>query len=142
VPGITAAQGAAAKLGLPLTDRHHARRLQYVTGHAKSGKLPEDIDWQSLADPSTTTAIYMPIRTLAALVTKATAEGLDPRTPALAVARATRPDQAVVESPIGELPERIAQANLPGPVLVMLGQVFGEQTGAQSSVRRAGQKAG
>ena len=142
VPGITAAQGAAAKLGLPLTDRHHARRLQYVAGHAKSGNLPEDIDWQSLADPSTTTAIYMPIRTLAALVTKATAEGLDPRTPALAIARATRPDQAVVESPIGELPERIAQANLPGPVLVMLGQVFGEQTGAQSSVRRAGQKAG
>jgi uroporphyrin-III C-methyltransferase/precorrin-2 dehydrogenase/sirohydrochlorin ferrochelatase len=142
VPGITAAQGAAAKLGLPLTDRHHARRLQYVTGHAKSGKLPEDIDWQSLADPATTTAIYMPIRTLAALVTKATAEGLDPRTPALAVARATRPDQSVVESPIGELAERIAQANLPGPVLVMLGQVLGEQTSVQSSVRRKGQKAG
>ena len=40
VPGITAAQGAAAKLGLPLTDRKHARRLQYVTGHAKNGKLP------------------------------------------------------------------------------------------------------
>ena len=95
VPGITAAQGAAAKLGLPLTDRHHARRLQYVTGHAKSGKLPEDIDWQCLADPSTTTAIYMPTRTLGALVTKATAEGLDPLTPALAIARATRPDQRV-----------------------------------------------
>ena len=60
VPGITAAQGAAAKLGLPLTDRKHARRLQYVTGHAKDGQLPDDLDWQSLADPATTTAIYMP----------------------------------------------------------------------------------
>ena len=78
VPGITAAQGAAASLALPLTDRKHARRLQYVTGHAKDGKMPEDIDWQSLADPATTTAIYMPARTIAALVTRATAEGTRP----------------------------------------------------------------
>ncbi|MEI9806287.1 MAG: uroporphyrinogen-III C-methyltransferase [Pseudolabrys sp.] len=35
VPGITAAQGAAAKLGLPLTDRAQSRRLQYITGHAR-----------------------------------------------------------------------------------------------------------
>ena len=68
VPGITAAQGAAARLGIPLTDRKHARRLQYVTGHASDGALPADLDWQSLADPATTTAIYMPTRTLAALV--------------------------------------------------------------------------
>ena len=141
VPGITAAQGAAAKLGIPLTDRKHARRLQYVTGHAKNGQLPMDLDWQSLADPATTTAIYMPASTLAALVDKATAEGLDPLTPALAIARATRPDQAVVAAPIGELPERLAQAALPGPLLVMLGRVFGEQVGAQA-VARTGQKVG
>src|SRR5262249_51641925 len=102
VPGITAAQGAAAKLGLPLTDRKRARRLQYVTGHAKNGALPADLDWRGIADPTTTTAIYMPTRTLAALVEKATAEGLDPDTPALAIARATRPDQAVVAAPIAE----------------------------------------
>jgi uroporphyrin-III C-methyltransferase/precorrin-2 dehydrogenase/sirohydrochlorin ferrochelatase len=136
VPGITAAQGAAAKLGLPLTDRKHARRLQYVTGHARSGQLPVDIDWQSLADPATTTAIYMPVRTLAVLVEKATAEGLDPRTPALAIARATRPDQAVVSAPIAELPARLAQAELPGPVLVMIGHVLDAKNsapGVQSS---------
>src|SRR6185437_3908289 len=40
VPGITAAQGAAAKLGIPLTGRGHARRLQYITGHARNGALP------------------------------------------------------------------------------------------------------
>jgi uroporphyrin-III C-methyltransferase/precorrin-2 dehydrogenase/sirohydrochlorin ferrochelatase len=125
VPGITAAQGAAAKLGLPLTDRGHARRLQYVTGHAKDGALPADLDWRSLADPSTTTAIYMPARTLAALVAKAISEGLDPLTPALAIARATRTDQAVVQAPVRELAERLAAAGLPGPLLVVLGRVAG-----------------
>jgi uroporphyrin-III C-methyltransferase/precorrin-2 dehydrogenase/sirohydrochlorin ferrochelatase len=140
VPGITAAQGAAAKLGLPLTDRVHARRLQYVTGHAKNGTLPEDIDWRSLADPTATTAIYMPARTLAALIKKVTAEGLDPSTPALAISRATRPDQMVVTAPIGELPDRLAQMSLPGPLLVMVGKAIGEKS-AGREVRRRTQRA-
>jgi len=142
VPGITAAQGAAARIGLPLTDRKRARRLQYVTGHARNGVLPSDFDWQSLADPATTTAIYMPTRTLTALVESATARGLDPRTPALAIARATRPDQVVVTAPIGELPLRVAEEKLPGPVLVMVGRVFGEHSAARPSVKPVGEKAG
>jgi uroporphyrin-III C-methyltransferase/precorrin-2 dehydrogenase/sirohydrochlorin ferrochelatase len=92
--------------------------------------LPADFDWQSLADPATTTAIYMPVRTLAALVEKAVAEGLDPRTPALAIARATRPDQAVVSATIAELPGRLAQADLPGPVPVMIGHAIGQKNAA------------
>ena len=83
---------------------------------------PADLDWKSLADPATTTAVFMPTRTLAALAEKAIAEGLDPRTPALAISRATRPDQAVVTASIAELPEPLAQAGLPGPVLVMIGR--------------------
>ncbi len=140
VPGITAAQGAAAKLALPLTGRKHARRLQYVTGHAKDGKMPEDIDWQSLADPATTTAIYMPARTIAALVTRATAEGLDPTTPAVAIASATRPEQKVIAAPISVLAVQIEKAALRGPVLVLFGQVCGELNVTASNAVSAGEK--
>lgn len=124
VPGITAAQGAAARLGISLTDRVYARRLQYVTGHARNGALPDDIDWASLADPAATTAIYMPVGTLQALAKRAIAAGLDPATPAAAIARATRPDQQVVTGTIGELPARLAQMTLGRPVLFMLGGVL------------------
>jgi uroporphyrin-III C-methyltransferase / precorrin-2 dehydrogenase / sirohydrochlorin ferrochelatase len=141
VPGITAVQGAAARLGVPLTDRKRARRLQYVTGHAKSGALPADLDWQSLADPETTTAIFMPTRTLAALVEKAIGEGLDPATPALAIARATRPDQRVVTAPIARLPEELKRAALPGPVLVMIGHALGARAAAQR-IPATGKRAG
>ena len=132
VPGITAAQGAAASLGLPLTARGHARRLQYITGHAKEAALPPDLDWRSLADPATTTAIYMPARTLTALVAKAIAEGLDPQTPALAIARATRPDQAVVRAPVRALALRLAETGLPGPLLVVLGHVAAADAGTEA----------
>ena len=68
----------------------------------------------------------MPAKTLAALVEKAASQGLDLQTPALAIARATRPDQAVVAGPIGELPKLLAESALPGPVLVLIGQVCNE----------------
>ncbi len=122
VPGITAAQGAAAKLGLPLTGRGQARRLQYITGHTKDGGLPTDLDWASLADAATTTAIYMPTKTLAALVARAIAEGLDPTTPAVAMACATRSNQTSIFASISDLPMQIERASLPGPVLVLMGQ--------------------
>jgi len=128
VPGITAAQGAAARLGIPLTDRGRSRRVQYVTGHARNGALPDDIDWKSLADPAATTAVYMPVKTLAALVARAIEQGLAPGTPALAIARATRPDQAVVKAPIAELPARLSQTRLSGSVIVLFGQVCADKT--------------
>jgi len=133
VPGITAAQGAAAALGLSLTDRKHSRRLQYITGHAQSGRLPDDIDWRALSDPFTTTAVYMPVRTLGSLVARAIAEGLDPQTPAAAISRATRADQRVVRSAIADLPARLAEESLPGPVLVMLGLTLAHQHAAKTS---------
>jgi uroporphyrin-III C-methyltransferase/precorrin-2 dehydrogenase/sirohydrochlorin ferrochelatase len=132
VPGITSVQGAASRLGIALTDRKKARRLQYVTGHAKHGGLPADLDWKGLADPATTTAVFMPTRTLAALAEKAIGEGLDPRTQALAISRATRPDQAVVTAPIAELPGLLEASALPGPVLVMIGNTVSSANGAGS----------
>ncbi|MEQ8651092.1 MAG: siroheme synthase CysG [Kiloniellales bacterium] len=126
VPGITAAQGAAARLGISLTHRDHARRLQYVTAHAKSGRLPQDIDWQALADPTVTTVVYMPKHTLAELVTTAVGMGLDPETPALAMANATRSDEFILAAPVAALPDRLTGQMPDGPMLVLVGQVFGE----------------
>ena len=65
----------------------------------------------------------MPAKTLAALVARALAEGLDAATPALAISRATRPDQQSIAAPIADLPVRLQEAALPGPVLVMIGGV-------------------
>src|SRR5262245_51662384 len=124
VPGVTAAQGAAARLGVSLTQRRDARRLQYVTGHSENGRLPQDLDWASLADPSATTVVYMPKRTIGELAARAIASGLAPDTPAVAVAGATRPDEIVVAGTVADIGAKLAAAPLPGPVLVFIGRVF------------------
>lgn len=137
VPGITAAQGAASRLGISLTQRDQARRVQFVTGHDKHGGLAPDISWQSIADPSVTTAIYMPGKTIAAFVSAALKHGLSPLTPAIAISRATRPDEATVTAPLADLPHRLAEALLPGPLLVMIGDVFAEQLAGVSARAQA-----
>lgn len=126
VPGITAAQGAASRLKVSLTHRDHARRVQFVTGHDKGGKLPTDIDWKSLADPKATTVVYMPTRTLSAFSAAAIVHGLDPATPAVAVIRATRPDERMIASTIAGLGPQLDRQDVPGPVIVMIGRVFTE----------------
>jgi uroporphyrin-III C-methyltransferase / precorrin-2 dehydrogenase / sirohydrochlorin ferrochelatase len=143
VPGISAAQGAASRLGVSLTHRERARRLQYVTGHGSDGRLPADIDWKSIADPSATTIVYMPVKTHAAFVAAAIAAGLDPATPAVAVVNATRPDEAVIAATIADLPQHLAAADVAGPTVVMIGGVFAraaraEETNAPSVSEAAG----
>ena len=123
VPGITAAQAAAASLGVSLTERVHARRVQFVTGHGADGQLPTDLDWTALADPHATTVIYMPKKTLAAFARAAIAAGLDPATPALAVASVARAEQRHVTASIGALAAELPRLPAGAPVTVIVGQV-------------------
>jgi uroporphyrin-III C-methyltransferase/precorrin-2 dehydrogenase/sirohydrochlorin ferrochelatase len=142
VPGISAAQGAASRLGVSLTHRAKARRLQYVTGHGADGRLPDDIDWASIADPGATTIVYMPAKTLAAFSAAAMTRGLDAATPAVAVINATRPDEMVIASTVADLPARLAATSIGGPVVVMIGRVFDRVVAADEAGREASQAAG
>jgi uroporphyrin-III C-methyltransferase/precorrin-2 dehydrogenase/sirohydrochlorin ferrochelatase len=126
VPGISAAQGAAGRLGLSLTHRKVSRRVQYVTGHAADGRLPSDIDWHSLADPAATTIVYMPGKTLHELATTAITHGLAADTPTLAIASATRPEEEIVRGTIADIAERLREAAPTGPLLVMIGRALAD----------------
>ena len=128
VPGISSAQGAASRLLASLTHRDHARRLQFVTAHARDGRLPADLDFRALADPGATTVVYMPKRTFRDLAARVLAAGLDPSTPAIAIFRATRPDEQVIAGTVATLPGALdgAAAALPGPCLVLMGKVLEE----------------
>jgi uroporphyrin-III C-methyltransferase / precorrin-2 dehydrogenase / sirohydrochlorin ferrochelatase len=126
VPGISAAQGAASRLGISLTHRKVSRRVQYVTGHAADGHLPTDIDWQSLADAAATTIVYMPGKTIRELAETAIAHGLAADTPTIAVASATRPEQEVIAGTIADIADRVRDAAPSGPLLVMIGRALAD----------------
>jgi len=121
VPGVTAAQGAAAALGLPLTLRGVATSLRYVTGHRQdNGAL--DLDWTGLSDPATTLAIYMGLANMREIAVALIARGRDPATPAIAVSQASTPLQRCVFGSLGDIAEIAASARLASPVLFIVGE--------------------
>jgi uroporphyrin-III C-methyltransferase/precorrin-2 dehydrogenase/sirohydrochlorin ferrochelatase len=135
VPGITTAQGAAGRLLVSLTRRAEVRRVQFITGHSRGGKLPADIDWKSVADPGVTTVVYMPAGTLPDLVAAAMTAGLHPGTPAVAMVSATRADERVMVASIVDLPARLAAEPPSGPAVVMIGRVFKDYLDAADDPR-------
>lgn len=124
VPGITAALAAAARLGVSLTHRDAARSVRFVTGHARDGRLPEDLDWAGLADPHTTLMVYMGGRTAAALTGRLVAAGLPATTPAAAVAAVSRPGEGRWAGTLAGLAAGLATLDPEAPVVVGIGAVF------------------
>jgi uroporphyrin-III C-methyltransferase/precorrin-2 dehydrogenase/sirohydrochlorin ferrochelatase len=124
IPGVTSAQAAAARLAVSLTHRDHARRVQFITGHDRHGRMPADLNWEAIADPDVTTVIYMPLRTLKDLTAKVIALGLPADTPAVGIANVTRADERVLASTVGAIAEALESNPLGSPVLVLIGQVL------------------
>jgi uroporphyrin-III C-methyltransferase len=131
VPGITAASAAAAQFGFPLTHRGEARRLMLATARTLDGAVV-DGGWREAADPQTTVALYMAGQAAGEIAARLIAEGRSPRTPALAVENAGRPDARLVSCVLATLPEAVADAAFEGPVLLLVGAVaaHARKTGA------------
>ncbi|HZZ63410.1 MAG TPA: siroheme synthase CysG [Roseiarcus sp.] len=120
-PGVTAAIGASAYAGIPLTHRDHAQACVFVTGHGRDGKV--DLDWPALLQPRQTVAIYMGLRNLEALTAEFIARGASPEMPAAIVDNATRANQRVVVGGLGTLAAKARAAELKGPSIVIIGTV-------------------
>jgi uroporphyrin-III C-methyltransferase/precorrin-2 dehydrogenase/sirohydrochlorin ferrochelatase len=97
--------------------------VQFLTGHGADGKLPSDIDWSSVADRKVTTVVYMPRKTLDEFVRLALRKGLDPATPAIAVASATLSDETHVAGPVAEIGALAEELPAGAPVAVLIGWV-------------------
>ena len=125
VPGITAAAAMASQLKTSLTHRDGAHSVRFVTGHARNGELPRDLDWRGLADPGTTLTFYMGGRTAKDIALRLIAEGLPSATPVVAVAGLTRSNEQRHAMTLDELSRSgLPSPTLDMPVLLGIGAVF------------------
>ena len=131
VPGVTAALGAGAQTGIPLTLRGIARSVTFATGHTKDGEL--DLDCAALARLGGTLAIYMGVATLPLLADGLIAAGLDPATPAALVESAGTPACRQLVGTLDGLVRDGPTWSCGGPTLVLIGAVVGRAGQARSA---------
>jgi uroporphyrin-III C-methyltransferase/precorrin-2 dehydrogenase/sirohydrochlorin ferrochelatase len=137
IPGISAGQAAGASLGVSLTERQLARRVQFVTAHGADGKVPTDIDWTAIADAQATTIVYMPRRNIDEFVDRAVAAGLDRGTPAALVASASLPSEQQVFGTVADLPQLVQSLDAAAPLTIIIGQVARERSAPAAANRAA-----
>ncbi|HKT67993.1 MAG TPA: uroporphyrinogen-III C-methyltransferase [Terriglobales bacterium] len=118
VPGVTAALGAAAGAGIPLTDRRGPAAVVFVTGHRAANN--EEGQWREFVRSGATLVIYMPGGNFGEIARRLRKAGLAGETPCAVVSRATTTDQQLHVTTVGELP---AAPQLATPALLIVGEV-------------------
>jgi len=124
VPGITAALGAAAYAGIPLTHRDHAHAVTFVTGHSQDDGVPgREPDWGALAKPGTTAVFYMGLARLDRIAARLMEHGAPAARPAAIIAQASTAQQRVILASLATLSDAVARENIESPALLVVGEV-------------------
>ena len=121
VPGVTAALGAAAYSGIPLTARDHATAVRFLTAY-KSDVVTEDY-WKELAKTDDTLVFYMSSETLEHVVKKLVANGIKKEKELAVIEQATTPFQKVYTCSLYDYEEQLSRQQFLSPTLVIIGKV-------------------
>jgi uroporphyrinogen III methyltransferase/synthase len=135
VPGITAAIGAPAYAGIPVTHRDFNSSFTFITGHEKEEEYKDpqaqarqaasgssDLDWAVIARLPCV-AFYMGVKSLPRICEKLIENGMNPDMPAAAIRWGTRPQQRTIVGTVATLARRVEEGALKPPALTIIGQV-------------------
>jgi uroporphyrin-III C-methyltransferase len=117
VPGVTAALGAAAAAGIPLTHRQASSTLVLTAGHRASGN---DDDWRRFSGAESTLVVYMPGSDYGEISSRLRAAGFAKETPCAIISRATTPGQRIHRTTVSDLNRSPLLAS---PTLLVVGAV-------------------
>nr|WP_294989469.1 uroporphyrinogen-III C-methyltransferase [uncultured Sediminibacterium sp.] len=121
VPGVTAALGAAAYAGIPLTARGLSVGVRLLT-YYKSDTVAANT-WKDLAQTDDTLVFYMSGETLPVLVDQLIANGIDSSKKLAVIEQATTPLQQIHVCDLHDYATQLSGQIFRSPTLVMIGKV-------------------
>lgn len=121
IPGITAASGAAAYAGIPLTARGYATSVRFLTYYKT--EILSDEYWEELGTSEDTLVFYMSKGNLNGLVDKFLALGKTGDKKIAVIEQATTPYQKVYTSSIEDFHTKFGSKDFVSPSLVIIGKV-------------------
>ncbi len=119
VPGISAANGASAYAGIPLTHRDHTHGVSYVSGDA----IASPVLCKALVASAQTLVVYMGLSKAAELAANLQTAGMSAEMPVAVVSAGTTVAQQTLVSTLDHLEQDIRAAHLPSPALLIVGSV-------------------
>lgn len=125
VPGITAANACASYAGIPLTHRHYAQSVKFITGQLKN--RTSDLNFVEMVAPHQTLVFYMGLHTLTLLVEGLMQAGKPASTLIAIVSQGTRAQQRVLTGCLEDIVIKQAQAQLQAPAIIIVGEVVALQ---------------
>jgi uroporphyrin-III C-methyltransferase len=120
VPGVTAALGAAAYAGIPLTARGYATSVRFLTNYHEDAV---DADYRELARTNDTLVFYMGSASLDTLIEKLLRQGIAADKWVAVIEQATTPMQRVSAWPIDAFLPAMAGVRYASPTLIIIGRV-------------------
>ncbi|KQN71227.1 uroporphyrinogen-III C-methyltransferase [Sphingomonas sp. Leaf62] len=120
-PGITAASAAAASGGVSLTLRGLARKLTFVTAHARAGEAL-DLDWQMLAAADATLAVYMGRAAAQEVARELIAAGRAADTPVMVAVNVSLPTERIIRGRLSALAFLVDAISDSDPALLLIGE--------------------
>ena len=126
VPGITAALGCAASIGLPLTQRGRNMAITLITGASEDGIAEQD--WAALARAGAATAVYMGVGAAPHIAARLIAAGIEPTTPVTIVENGTLQEERTIATSVARLGQAARAVN--GPAIIYVGLTKARQSGA------------
>ncbi|MCL1691665.1 uroporphyrinogen-III C-methyltransferase [Elizabethkingia anophelis] len=121
IPGVTAALGAAAYAGMPLTARGYATSVRFLT-YYKSEILTEDY-WKEIAETNDTLVFYMSVGNLSNLVDKFKEYDVSSEKKIAVIEQATTPLQKVYTSSFEDFAQKLGHKLFASPSLVVIGKI-------------------
>jgi uroporphyrin-III C-methyltransferase len=154
VPGITAASGASAYAGIPLTHRDCAQSVRFITAHLKSVKsatgvlksvksatgilksATDEPNWQALvagasaslsSSNSETLVFYMGLKRIDTIMQRLETHGLSANTPVAVIDQASTAQQQVCIGTVDNIAKRVTERNFQGPAVTIVGEVVNKR---------------
>ena len=124
IPGITSAVAVLAYNGIPITHRDYTSSFHVITGHARKGK-ELSIPYEQLVKLNGTLVFLMGISALSEIVNGLLLAGMDPQTEAAVLEKGTTAHQRRVIATLETLKDRVREAGIQTPAIIVVGKVCG-----------------
>ncbi|MBC8439257.1 MAG: uroporphyrinogen-III C-methyltransferase [Deltaproteobacteria bacterium] len=123
VPGVTSAIAAPAYAGIPITHRDHTSFVSFITGHEDPTKKDTSMQWDVYAKSNATLVFLMGVKNLENIVKNLVKYGKPSDTPIALVRWGTTARQETVTGTLETIVERVKQAKLKSPAIIVIGHV-------------------